>query len=245
MIKLKNPRPIYLKGGNHAILLLHSFTGTVRDVKGLAQRLNNEGFTTYVPSYQGHGLLLEDFVKSDMDDWWQNVLESYKFLKQEGYETISVAGVSLGGLFTLKLLEIFPDIHSGVAMSVPRFKDEAGIFYRLEQYSTRLDKMLGLSEDEHAEQIAHIQNYHLGAQKFCRMIDEIMTGLSQINQPVLIMYGGRDDASYAESAQYIFQKLKEPKQISIISEAGHLMPLGRGQLQTEEMIVSFFCHKNV
>ncbi len=245
MIKLKNPRPIYLKGGEHAVLLLHSFTGTVRDVKRLAQRLNSAGFTTYVPSYQGHGLLLEEFIKYDMDDWWQKVLESYAFLKQEGYQTISAAGVSLGGLFTLKLLETFSEIHSGIAMSVPHFKDEAGLFYRLEQYGSRLDNILGLSEDEHAEQLAHIQNYHLGAQKFCRVIDEIMEGLPKINQPVLIMYGGRDDVSYADSAQIIFQHLKEPKYMRMIAEAGHLMPLGRGQLETEEMILSYFCHKNV
>ncbi|TDL94214.1 carboxylesterase [Macrococcus brunensis] len=244
-MKLKNPRPVYLKGSSHAVLLLHSFTGTVRDVKGLAQRLNDAGFTTYVPSYKGHGLLLEDLVRADMDDWWQNVLAGYEFLKQEGYETISVAGVSLGGLFTLKLLETFPEIHSGIAMSVPRFKDEVGIFYRLEQYSIRLGKMLGLSEEAHAEQLSHIQNYQLGAQKFCKAIDEIMNGLSEISQPVLMMYGGRDDVTYAESAQNIFDKLKEPKEIRAIAEAGHLMPLGRGQMQTEEMILSYFCHKNV
>ena len=56
-MKVKSPQSIYLKGHRQqAVLLLHSFTGTVRDVKHLAQQLNEEGFTCYVPSYPGHGL---------------------------------------------------------------------------------------------------------------------------------------------------------------------------------------------
>ena len=39
-MKLTSPRPIYLEGHREeAILLLHSFTGTIRDVKPLAQAL--------------------------------------------------------------------------------------------------------------------------------------------------------------------------------------------------------------
>ena len=42
-MKIKSPHPIYLEGSRkEAILLLHSFTGTVRDVKPLAKALNEE-----------------------------------------------------------------------------------------------------------------------------------------------------------------------------------------------------------
>ena len=45
-MKIKSPHPIYLEGSRkEAILLLHSFTGTVRDVKPLAKALNEENFT--------------------------------------------------------------------------------------------------------------------------------------------------------------------------------------------------------
>ena len=62
-MKIKAPQPIYLKGNrDQAILLLHSFTGTVRDVKHLATTLNDQGFTCYVPNYPGHGLPLDQFT---------------------------------------------------------------------------------------------------------------------------------------------------------------------------------------
>ncbi|MBM9826481.1 carboxylesterase, partial [Staphylococcus aureus] len=45
-MRIKTPSPSYLKGTNgHAILLLHSFTGTNRDVKHLAAELNDQGFS--------------------------------------------------------------------------------------------------------------------------------------------------------------------------------------------------------
>ena len=107
-MKVKSPQSIYLKGHRQqAVLLLHSFTGTVRDVKHLAQQLNEEGFTCYVPSYPGHGLPLKEFTQHNINDWWEQVTAAYQFLRNEGYSRINVTGVSLGGLFTLRLAEHF------------------------------------------------------------------------------------------------------------------------------------------
>ena len=104
-MKVKSPRPINLKGTRkEAVLLLHSFTGTIRDVKPLAQKLNQEGYTCYAPNYKGHGLPLDQFTQYTVHDWWNDVLNGYQYLKDEGYETIYATGVSLGGLFTLKLV---------------------------------------------------------------------------------------------------------------------------------------------
>src|SRR5699024_12565626 len=85
MINVKAPNPIFLENNEaaRAILLLHSFTGTVRDVKLLATKLNKAGFTCYVPSYQGHGLLLDELMNYDIEDWWQDALEGYQFLKDK------------------------------------------------------------------------------------------------------------------------------------------------------------------
>lgn len=60
MIKVKEPNPIFLENRDtqHAVLLLHSFTGTVRDVKLLATKLNKAGYTCLVPAYRGHGLMI-------------------------------------------------------------------------------------------------------------------------------------------------------------------------------------------
>ncbi|PKE25211.1 carboxylesterase, partial [Macrococcoides caseolyticum] len=96
MLNLKESRHMYLKVEERAVLLLHSFTGTTRDVKDLAYNLNKQGFACYVPAYKGHGLSIEAFLGYQIDDWWNQVLRSYQFLIDEGYEEINVLGVSLG-----------------------------------------------------------------------------------------------------------------------------------------------------
>ena len=76
-------------------MLLHSFTGTVRDVKPLAQHLHQHGYTVHVPSFEGHGMGPSGSLKPP-SDWWQNVLDEYRFLRIRGYGKIAVGGVSLG-----------------------------------------------------------------------------------------------------------------------------------------------------
>ena len=130
-MKIKAPQSIYLKGDRHqAILLLHSFTGTVRDVKHLATTLNSQGFTCYVPNYPGHGLPLDQFTQYDIDDWWNEVKDAYHFLENEGYQHISATGVSLGGLFTLRLAEQF-DLERIAVMSAPHKKVKVALLKEL------------------------------------------------------------------------------------------------------------------
>lgn len=45
MLKVKAPKHLFLEGGDEAVLLLHSFTGTVQDVKEVAEALHKEGYT--------------------------------------------------------------------------------------------------------------------------------------------------------------------------------------------------------
>ena len=60
-------------------IVITFFYGTVRDVKHLAQQLNEEGFTCYVPSYPGHGLPLKEFTQHNINDWWEQVTAAYQF----------------------------------------------------------------------------------------------------------------------------------------------------------------------
>ena len=91
-MKVKSPRPINLKGHVKAVLLLHSFTGTIRDVKPLAQKLNQEGYTCYAPNYKGHGLPLDQFTQYTVHDWWNDVLNGYQYLKDEGMKPFMQQG---------------------------------------------------------------------------------------------------------------------------------------------------------
>ncbi|WP_414056136.1 alpha/beta hydrolase [Macrococcus equi] len=213
------PDSIFLEGNDHAILLLHTFTGTVRDVKQLGVFLNKEGYSVHIPSYPGHGLPIEEFIKYDIEDWYKTVEQSYLKLK-ETYTSVSLIGVSLGGLFSLKLAEQY-DVNQLIVMSVPMKKDVDGIKYRLRQFAPRMHKLI--TEVPFPESHFNLIENYEGANKFVDFIDEVMKGLNKIISPTAIFYGDLDDVSYHQSAQYIFDNINSDKSINHYPHARHLM----------------------
>ena len=62
-----------------------------------------KGYTSYAPQYEGHAAPPEEILKSSPYVWFKDVLDGYDYLVEQGYEDIAVAGLSLGGVFALKL----------------------------------------------------------------------------------------------------------------------------------------------
>lgn len=239
MLKLKENQDIYLKGGSEAVILLHSFTGTVRDVKKLANLVHNEGYTCYVPAYKGHGLSIESLIEYDINDWYQHVQESYDFLKESGFEKISVLGVSLGGLLSLKLTET-NEINKCIVMSTPQKRTTEDIKRRLYSYGERINAIQGLEYEESNRQLSLIEQYDEGSKVFSEMIEDIMDNLKNIQVPVLIMYGELDEPSYKESAEYIFEQLTTNSKTLISYEnATHLMTQSKDKEKIERDIIKF------
>lgn len=223
MIKVKNPDPIYLEGSEHAILLLHTFTGTVRDVKQLGHYLHALGYTVLIPSYPGHGLPIQDFVNYDIDDWWQTVEESFLKLKDQ-FKDISLIGVSLGGLFSLKLAEKY-EVNQLIVMSVPMQKDAEGIKHRLKQFAPRMHNII--STEPFPEANYQLIDDYNGADKFVLFIQDTMENLNKINNSTTVLYGDRDAPSYHDSARFIYDKIQSKKYINHYANAGHLMTVSK------------------
>ncbi|MCU5746984.1 alpha/beta fold hydrolase [Staphylococcus sp. SQ8-PEA] len=241
MINVKSPNPIYLENDNSdsAVLLLHSFTGTVRDVKLLATKLHKAGYTCLVPSYRGHGLLLPDLIAYDTDDWWEDVEKAYHFLRNKGYQRIHVMGVSLGGLLSLRLAENH-QVDSVVVMSTPNSKDHAGLKRRLAHYGQRMGELVGLESNVIDQQLSEIEMYEESLDLFQDMIETIMSHLNQIQAPIAVKYGERDEASYERSAQFIYDHVPhENKTLQSYAEAGHLMTQGKAHREVEDNILAF------
>jgi len=242
MINVKAPNPIFLEHeqADKAILLLHSFTGTVRDMKLLATKLNKVGFTCYVPAYKGHGLMLDELMSYDVDDWLADATAGYEFLKEKGYSNISVCGVSLGGILSLKLAETM-DVHSVAVMSTPYRKSDAGLAGRLKDYGERMGSLVGLAQSEVVTQLEKIEHYSTELDKFQLLVENVMSQLEQITAPIAIKYGKLDDASYETSAHYIYDHIQhEDKDIKGYDQSKHLMTHGDGREDVEQDIIAFF-----
>lgn len=88
-------------------LLIHGFTATPECMQSLADPLRKAGYEVEVPLLPGHGTTADDLLKTRWEDWYQVVSKAFEKL-QEKTGSVSVAGLSLGGLLGLKLASEHP-----------------------------------------------------------------------------------------------------------------------------------------
>src|SRR5690625_216619 len=146
MKKLVKPKPFFLRKGEKAVLLLHSFTSNPRDVKELGNFLHKKGFTCYAPVYEGHGGTPEELVSTNPSDWWRSVEEGYSFLNRQGYSQIAVIGISLGGLLALNVGQTL-NVNGIITMSVPYKRDVRSLKERLINYARAFKQFEGKDKE--------------------------------------------------------------------------------------------------
>lgn len=240
MVRMIQPKPFFLKGGTKAVLLLHSFTSNPRDVRQLGRFLNKEGYTCFAPVYEGHGLSPEQLIETGPSDWWKNVEEGYHFLKKEGCESIAVIGVSLGGLFALKMAQTF-DVNSVVVMSVPYKKEVEALKRRFFSYAKAYKQLEGKEEQEISNEIKALETVSFESLfLFQAHITQTMKDLEKIHIPISIMYGDLDEPLYNKSAAYIYQHVStRHKQMKGYPHSKHLMTLEKDQSSIHSDILLF------
>jgi hypothetical protein len=76
---INGAQPIHLAGDSRlpAILLLHGYTGYAGDMRFLATRLNEAGYSVVVPRYPGHGTNSRDFRSTTWRDWLRRATDAY------------------------------------------------------------------------------------------------------------------------------------------------------------------------
>ena len=101
----------------------------------LGRFLEKKGYTCHAPIYKGHGVPPEELVHTGPTDWWQDVTEAYQLLKDKGFEKIAVVGLSLGGVFSLKLGYTVP-VLGVVPMCAPMYiKSEETMYQGILAYA--------------------------------------------------------------------------------------------------------------
>ncbi|WP_411843210.1 alpha/beta hydrolase [Salinicoccus sp. HZC-1] len=245
-MKITQPDPVFLEGGDKAVILLHSFTGTTRDMKELGEHLNSNGYTVYIPIFEGHGMGPDPLVESGPEDWWNNVVESYELLKDKGYDKISISGVSLGGILSLKAAFSLEDINSAVVMSVPQGKDIEDLNKRVVSYTENFMEFVGRSDEEIDEKLKGLEEEPMASlPEFESLIDEVHSKLGEISVPLAVKYGGKDAALYEESADHIYDEIEsEAKDMKVYPNTGHLMTKGKDKKLLFKDILDFFDHHN-
>jgi carboxylesterase len=240
-VKIVAPKPFTFRGGNKAVLLLHGFTGNTKDVRMLGRYLHERGYTCHAPLYRGHGQDPIELLHTRPEIWWQDVVNGYHFLKDEGFEEIAVAGVSLGGVFSLKVGAELP-VKAVVSMCAPvQSKSIDGLFKRVLNYAERYKKFEGKNEEQISAEMTEIDKMSKHSLKeLQQIIDDTSQKLQFISSPTFVLQGSLDDSLYTESAKIIFNHVNtDDKQLKWYEQSGHIITLDKEREKVYEDVYTF------
>lgn len=240
-MNIKLPEPFTFKAGKRAVLLLHGFTGHSADVRMLGRFLEKHNYTTHAPIYRGHGTSPEKLLQTTPNEWWEDVVAAYDYLRNEGYEEIAVAGLSMGGALGLKLAYT-TKVKAIIPMCTPAFFDNEdqltqGFKQFARQFKQLEQKSAETIEEEVNELFTKKSNTFAGIGQF---IEEVRTHIDTIYTPTFVVQASNDQMINPDSATYIYEQVEAPqKEIKWYEESGHVITLGKERDQLHEDILSF------
>ncbi len=233
--------PFFFEAGPRAVLLLHGFTGSSADVRMLGRFLEKHGYTSLAPHYKGHGVSPEQLIVTNPEDWWQDVINGYTTLKEAGYEEIAVAGLSLGGVFSLKLALNQP-VKGVVTMCSPMTMRTTDIMFEgVIEYAKQYKKQEGKSEQEIELEIEAIKAQGMASlPQLQQLIQDVRQMIDLLYAPILIIQSRNDKVINPDSANIIYESVESlDKTLSWYEASGHVITLDKERDQLHEEVLTF------
>lgn len=236
-MQIRLPEPFFFEEGPRAVLLLHGFTGNSSDVRQLGRFLQKKGYTSYAPQYEGHAAPPEEILKSSPHVWFKDSLDGYDFLQDKGYDEIVVAGLSLGGVFALKL-SLNRDVKGIVTMCAPtEGRTEGTIYEGFLDYARNFKKYEGKDQ---ATIDKEMEDFHPTdtMKELSETLNSIKNDIEDVLDPILVIQAEQDKMIDPQSANYIYQNVESDfKDIKWYANSGHVITIDK---EKEKVFEDFY-----
>ncbi|WP_088069824.1 alpha/beta hydrolase [Gottfriedia luciferensis] len=240
-MKVTMPKPFTFEGGDRAVLLLHGFTGHSADVRMLGRFLEKQGYTCHAPHYKGHGVPPDELVHTGPEDWWQDVMEAYQLLKDKGHQKIAAVGLSLGGVFALKLGYTVP-LNGIVTMCSPMYiKSEEVMYEGVLAYAKEFKKREGKSPEQIEVEMEDFKKSPMNTLKALQgLIKEVRENVDTVYAPTFVVQSTVDEMINTDSANIIFNEVQsDQKKLKWYENSTHVITLGPERDTLHEDVLAF------
>jgi carboxylesterase len=116
---IRELRTLELPGGKHAVLILHGLGGSPLEVRLMGKLLQRAGFSVTIPVIAGYSA---GTACSDWRAWLSEAQRIHGELRAR-FDTVAVAGLSVGATLALALAGTTPDLHALALWSVALYYD--------------------------------------------------------------------------------------------------------------------------
>jgi carboxylesterase len=247
---ISTAEPFFMLGDRSkpAVLLLHGFTGTSKEMRWMGEYLHEQGHTCLGVRLAGHATDPEDMIRSRYQDWMASVEGGYHLLRGMS-ENIFLAGLSMGGVLSL-LMSTSLKVNGVIAMSTPyKLREDPRLKYVnlisvFKTYTPKSSEVPGTSwfdKEAWKDHISYPQNPVRSVGELDKLLGEMRKALPKVDVPVLLIHSKDDLYVPPENMELIYDGLKNAsdKTKLYITGSGHVVTRDAARHQVFESALEF------
>jgi carboxylesterase len=222
--------PFELSGDRKAVLLLHGLTGSPSEMRFLGDYLHRAGYHVRAPLLPGHGTDIKDLNKTTWRDWFGRAEIDFLSLSAH-FETVFIAGLSMGGLIGLWLMaNKFGRIGGGAILATPMVfsdwkvryllpaADLTGLKYLVPDLPKAVDDVALPGGRTH---VCYDRDSVVAAASLLRLMRQVRRGLYRIDAPLLVMQSAADTVVDPKSADIIYDGVSSTVKEKVLLERSY------------------------
>lgn len=246
---LPDAEPFSRAGNATGCLLIHGFTGTPYEVRGLGDFLHQRrGYTVSGPALAGHATRFEDILETTWHDWYESVTKAYDALALECDEIFAI-GLSLGAALALHLAAHRP--LSGVVAAAAPYEVKRPLVTLFRTFPVLMHVVPHIGKDNKHDdtQDPTVRPIHphydrspvrAGASLIQDFLPHLRSDLRDIRVPALMLQSPHDRAVPRSSMEDFYVRLgSSDKRMVWIDRGGHLMFEDYGKEQAFAQVDEF------
>lgn len=259
-------RSYFAPGKNgRGVLLVHGLTGAPGEMKYLAKKLNRDGYAIAAPQLAGHGQDQRALLRTGWRDWLDSLNAATDRLFAET-DSVSVAGICVGGALGLLLARERPQIASAAVYSMTFHYDGWNMkpWYRISteilQHVAHLPALrrisfaepypFGLKDERLREMAARkdaaliegaLDRLPMGAlHEMYRLGRHLESVGPEIRTPTLILHARDDDMSDPRNAYRLRDALGGPVHVELLDDSYHMIHVDNDRDRVAALTAGFF-----
>lgn len=224
----KISQPIFLRGGETGILVVHGYTGSPHDFTYMATELHKAGFTVSVPRLPGHGTSAEDFLTTTRHDWLRRAYDAYYDLKGLCKE-VHILGLSMGGVIALIMgAHLKPRKLVTLAAATHVYDNRIKYTWLISLFTKRLARENNDTYSDPDLQYLKEQywsfNWPKQASELWKLMKDARRKVREITSDILVVAARNDNTVPLSAAQFIYDNVKsERRKLLIFERSGHVL----------------------